>query len=354
MKRLSLIAIAATILSTNTFAGDHTINAIGRTGWIFRDHDSNSVSNSSSFNIDFLRTTFAGVVTPSVKYYITIDLLAANGTTDAIDSTSTFIDEAFVTKTFSTATSITLGKKAVLIGGREYDYLDYDRYTSSGFKNATPSNQVGLTVSQDIAGNSFIAQYFNGNKNNGTTGTNAQSKFGYALGWYGNFLDGAIKPIAAYTVVPEAANSLSTLGTTSRVSKGNDNFLAAGLQFNLPMGFTLEADYNLLTEKDAAGTATTKQDLKTTSIVGLVRYTTDRFAPFFKIISDTSKLASTKTGSRLAYDAGLEFKESKDDMLRYHIVYSRSTVKTNINTTTVKTSPSSILAGVKFDAAILK
>lgn len=352
MKMLATVAAFATLISANVFAGDHTINAVGRTSWIYRDHDESGVSNSSSFNIDYLSTTFAGVVSPSVKYYLTADFLGDNSSADDVDGTSSFIDEAFVTKTFASATSVTIGKKSVLIGGREYDYHSADSYSLSAFNNAAPENQVGVTVAQDVLGNTFMAQYFNGNKTNGQTGVNAQSKFGYAVAWYGDILEGMIKPIVAFTVVPEAAGA----GTTgaNRVNKGNDQFIGTGLQFNLPMGLTIEADYNMLNEKDASGTITVKQDLKTTSIVGLVRYTTDRFAPFVKFISDTSKLDSTKTGSKIAYDLGVEFKETKEEMIRYHLVYSGSTVKTGINTSTVKTSPKSILVGLKFDAAILK
>lgn len=363
MKLLSIVATIATLVSVNAFAGDHTINAVGRTSWVYKDNDvkKTQVPSSSSFNIDFLRTIFAGAVTPSVKYYVSADLLSANSSTDVSDGTSAFIDEAFVTKAFGQGTSITIGKKAVLVGGREYDYYTYDRYSSSAFFSATPANQVGVTLSHEIAGQTLMAQYFNGNKDNGKTNNaspatsiNAQSKFGWSVGWNGSIHDGMIKPIIAYTVVPEAAGKASTEGSTSRVAKGDDTFLGAGLQFNLPMSFVVEGDYNLLTEKNASGTVAAPKNLKTTSIVGLVRYAGERFAPFAKFISDTSKLVSVKTGTRTAYDVGIEFKESKDDMLRYNLVYSGSTVKTGINTTEVKSSPSSILVGVKFDAAILK
>lgn len=354
MKMLSAVAVVATILSANAFAGDHTINAAGRTGWTYKDNDvkKTGTSNSSSFNIDYLRTTFSGVVTPSVKYLLTTDLLAANGASDDVDGTSHFIDEAFVTKTFAQGTSVTIGKKAVFIGGREYDYLNYDRYSRSAFYDATPANQVGVTVAHEIVGQNFMAQYFNGNKNNGKT-VNAQSKYGYSVGWYGNIANGLIKPIVAYTVVPEAAGT-GTTNNGTRVNKGNDVFIGAGLQFNLPADLTIEADYDLLTEKDAAGTLTAKKDLKTTSIVALVRHSGERFAPFAKFIMDTSKLDSTKTAKKTAYDVGVEFKAIKDDAVTYFAVYSGSTVKTGLNTTEVKSSPSSVFVGLKFDAAILK
>ncbi len=365
MKKLSTVAMIATLVSASAFAGEHTINAVGRAGWTYLDNDYKKTgnSNSSSFNIDYLRTTFAGTVTPSVKYFLTTDFLTVNDSAtsakkDSVDGTSTFIDEAFLTKSFSTGTSIILGKKAVLIGGREYDYLNFDRYSTSYFFQATPANQVGLTLTQEIAGQTLMAQYFNGNKDNGKgAGTNAQSKFGWSVGWNGSLLNGIIKPIVAYTVIPEAGgtNGGATSLSGVRDNKGNDNFMSAGLQFNTPHDVVLEVDYDLLTEKYAVGTtAATKKDLKTTSLVGLVRYAGERFSPFAKYIADKRKTASVKTAQRSAYDVGVEFKESKEDAFRYHVVYSGATVKESMNTTEVKSSPKSIMVGLKFDAAILK
>ncbi|MGZ3787061.1 MAG: porin [Bacteriovorax sp.] len=365
MKRLSSVAMIATLISANAFAGDHTINAVGRSGWIYNDNDveKTGASNSSSFNIDYLKMTFAGVISPSVKYFLTTDMLATNTSTDAVDRTSGFIDEAFVTKTFFQGTSFTLGKKAVLIGGREYDYVDYDLYSKSSFKAATPSNQVGLTVAHEIAQQTFMAQYFNGNKNNGKGATtNAQSKFGYSIGWYGSIQNGLIKPILAYTVLPktkgdslsDSTTSLIGSSSTTRANSGRDAYLAGGVQVNLPTGLTIEADYDLLTQKDAEFVLSSKKDVKVNSIVGLVRYSTDRFAPFAKFITETRKSDSIKTAERTAYDIGLEFKESKEDAIRYHAVYSGSKLKTNMNVAEVKSSPASIMVGIKFDAAILK
>ena len=355
MKKFTFIAMTA-LLSAGAFAGDNTINVVGRAGWTYKDNDvaKTGTANSSSFNFDFLRTTFAGVVTPSVKYFATADFLGNTNSVDSVDGTSPFIDEAYLTKTFTNGTSLIVGKKAVLVGGREYDYLNFDRYTTSYFFNATPANQVGATLSRDFAEQTLMVQYFNGNKNNDkAAGTNAQSKFGYAVGWYGNLKNGMIKPIFAYTVVPEGVNGTTSLNA-ARVNKGNDEFMSAGIQFNTPHNVMLEVDYDLLTEKDAAGTITSKKDLKTSSMVAQVKYNGIKVSPFAKYISDTRKLASVKTNSRVAYDLGFEFKESKDDAIRYQVVYSGSSVKDNINTTETKSSPKSILVGLKFDAAVLK
>lgn len=354
MKLLGMLAVVTGLISGNVLAGEHTINTDARMGWNYKDNDvkKTGTQNSSSFNVDYLRTTFAGAVTPSVKYNLILELLGDTSTTDAVDGTSSLIEEAFITKTFSTATSVTIGKKPVFVGGREYDHMEYDVYTYSAFYNATPENQVGVTVAQELMGQTFSLQYFNGNKTNGTNpAVNAQSKYGYAVGWNGDLLNGMIMPIVGYTVVPEAAGAGTTVANGTRANKGDDTYLAAGLLFNLSKDLVVEADYGLATEKDAG---TNQADLKTTSIVGLVRYSTETISPFVKIISDTNKTDSTKTGSRLAYDLGVEFKEAQDDMIRYHVVYTGSTVKTNSNTTELKSSPKSILVGLKFNAAILK
>lgn len=364
MKKLSTMAALAAICSLNVMAADHSINAVGRAGWFYKDNDvkKTATPNSSAFSFDFLRTSFAGNLTPSVKYLLTSNLLG-DKTTDSVDGLSAFIDEAYVTKSFSNGPSLTFGKKIVLIGGREYDYFNFDRYSVSSFYAATPANQVGLTLSHEIAGQTFTAQYFNGNKNNGRgASVNSQSKFGYSLGMSGSLLDGMIKPMIAYSVVPKTKgdsvsdSSTSLIGSSSatRSNSGDDAYLAAGVQVNLNSAITFELDYDLLTQKDADLVGAAKKDSKLNSMVALVRYNSELYSPFAKLISETRKTDSTKTAQRMAYDLGVEFKESKDDAIRYHVVYSGSTVKTSMDSTELKSSPSMIMVGLKFDASILK
>lgn len=240
-------------------------------------------------------------------------------------------------------TSITFGKKSVLIGGREYDYIEYDNYTTSWFWNSCPANQVGITISHEVAEQTFMAQSFNGNKDNGIKDlenqpVNSQSKFGYALGWYGSFINGAIKPILAYTIVPRPSSE----------TKGDNIFISTGIQLNTPHNAIVEFDYNILDKKQI----TTKN--KTSSMIGLIRFTNDQYSPFVKIIKDTTKNDSTKTSERLAFDLGLEFKQESESNFRYHVVYSTSSLKEAMETKEIKHSPRAILVGVKFDAAILK
>ena len=361
MRKLSAVAIVATVFAGNVFAGDQSIKVISRGGWKYMNNDVQKTTkpNSSNFNFDYLRTKFSGELTPSVKYVLTTNLLKADQANDTNEGISKMISEGYVTKTFSFGTQMSFGRKTTIIGGREYDYSSSDLYSTSYFYDATPSPYaMGITLAHEVAGQTFRAQYINGNKTVSTTGTASQSKFGYALEWNGNLMDGMIKPIISYTVIPEIAGASTTAKTTTnsstRANKGDDTFLGAGLQFNLPQNMILEADYNMLTEKDATGTTAAKKDLKTESIVVHAKMNGETLSPFVKFIADTRKNDSTKTDSRTAYDLGLEYKEAEEDAIRYHVVYSGASVKANINTTEVKSSPSSIMVGMKFTASLLK
>lgn len=360
MKKLSAVAIVATVFAGNVFAGDQSIKVIARGGWKYKNNDvqKTGTPNSSAFNFDYLRTKFSGELTPSVKYVLTTNLLKADQANDTNEGISKMITEGYITKSFSFGTQVSFGRKTTIIGGREYDYSSSDLYSTSYFYDATPSPYpVGITVAHEIAGQTLRAQYINGNRTTttgtSTTGTATQSKFGWALEWNGNLMEGMIKPIISYTVIPENAGATTTK-TATRVNKGNDAFLGAGLQFNLPQSIVVETDYNMLTEKDATGTTAAKKDLKTESIIVHAKMNGENFSPFVKFISDTRKNDSTKTDSRTAYDLGFEYKEAKEDAIRYHVVYSGASVKANINTTEVKSSPSSIMVGMKFTAALLK
>jgi len=122
MKKLTTVAMIATMAAASAFAGDNTINVVGRAGWSWKDNDvkKTGTPNTSSFDIDYLRTTFAGAITPTVKYFATADFLGDSSSADSVDNTSSYIDEAFITKTFATGTGVTVGKKTLFIGGREY------------------------------------------------------------------------------------------------------------------------------------------------------------------------------------------------------------------------------------------
>jgi hypothetical protein len=331
------------ILSLQVFAGDHSIDFGGRSDWKLRnnDIDKTGTPNSSSFEINYLLASFSGKISPTYSYFISADFLQSSSSPDIVNGVSDFIDEAFISKTLSDGMSLSVGKKAILIGGREYDYFPYDLYTTSYFYQATPINDVGLTLTKEVGEQLWMFQFFNGNKTNVSSkpSVNTQSKFGYSVGWYGNLIDKFLKPVVAYTVVPKGVNGI-------RLSKGDDVYIGAGVQVNTPHNFVLEVDYGMLTQNHFGGEGIHQ---KTKSIVGLIRYTGENYMPFFKMISDVITLDSNETDKRSAFDVGVEYKPSNDDLVSYHIVYTGESSKSNVDS-----SPTTVTVGLKFDASLLK
>jgi len=342
MNKIILILV---IFSMQAFAADHDIDFGGRTDWKLRnnDIDKTGTPNSSSFEMNYLLASFSGKLSPIYSYFVSADFLQSNTATDITNGTSSFIDEAFVSRSFAEGLTLSLGKKAVLIGGREYDYYPNDLYTTSYFYQAAPTNEVGITLTKEIGDQIWMLQYFNGNKENGSNGANTQYKLGYSLGWYGSMLDKMIKPVLAYTVVPKGP-----VGVTPelRNAKGNDVYLAGGVQINTPHNFVLELDYGMLTQNHFGGEGVHQ---KTNSLVGLIRYTGENYTPFFKMMSDVITVDSNETNKRSAFDVGLEYNPTGDDLVCYHIVYTGESIKSNVDS-----SPTTITVGLKFDASLLK
>ncbi|MFN8370205.1 MAG: porin [Bacteriovoracaceae bacterium] len=351
--RLATCSLLA-FTSVNCFAGNHSITAIARSGWTYKNNDTKKTTtlNSSEINVDYLKLNFDGKLNDKNRYTLELNGLYANSANDKTDNLSDFIEKVNVTRTVADTWTVSLGKLGVIAGGREWDYVSADLYTQSYFFGDLPTYRTGLTVTKEHMGQSFQFQVLNGNKDR-STGVKSQTKFGGALGYRGILFNGIVNPIIGYTMIPEAIGKTTTAGT--RVKAGNDVAIAGGIEFKLPHNITFEADYNQFTEEDAAGTTTALKDLKTTSIVGLLRYKCDitNLMPFAKFIQDTVKLDSTKTGERTAYDLGIEYRQPKNEEIRYHAVYSSSSVKTNMNTTRVTSSPYSIMVGLRFDASIL-
>jgi hypothetical protein len=343
MKKYLIILIM--LISMSTFAGDQNIDFGVRSDWKLKnnDIDKTGIPNSSSFEVNYLLAAFSGKIGSTYHYFISTDLLQSNSTPDVVNKMPAFIDEAYLTKNVVEGLAFNIGKKAVLIGGREFDYYPYDLYSSSYYLLAKPSNEVGITVTKDVGEQLWMFQYFNGNKENGIHGSNTQSKFGYSIGWYGNLFDKFLKPIVAYAVVPKGVEGA---GLGLRHSRGNDVYLGGGVQLNTPHNFIVETDYGMLTQNHFGGDGIHQI---TKSFVGLIRYTGENYLPFFKLMSDSITLDSAEIKKRSAFDVGIEYKAEKDDLVCYHFVYTGESIKSAVDS-----SPTTITVGLKFDASLLK
>jgi hypothetical protein len=345
MKKLT-IAAAAAVLATQAFAGDHTISTRGRMSWMYEDRDTKTtqVKNSSEIKAEQLYLALAGKLSANTTYNITLNLAdSSTAATAGKDNTNNYIDELYITRTLAEGLNLQLGKMAVIAGGVEYVHAEEDMYSRSAFYNNAPANEMALVLSKEFVGQTLSLQYFNGNNERTTTNSSgttvsAQSKFGYAAQYAGSFANGLVKPNIGYTVDP-----------TTR-SKGPDTYLAGGLQFNLPASFVVEADYGLKTLKKA-GTA--GQDNKLNSMSALVVWSgLERFSPSVKFIKDTDKTNNgAKVSDTTTYTAALEYKDSKEDAIRYHVAYSSAKVKP---VTGSSHTDATVLVGAKFDVALLK
>lgn len=341
MKKLTFVAAA--LMATSAFAGDHSINLQGRMSLINTNRDQKKTGIASDTRIAAERAdlTFAGKLTANTKYTVGLNLAASNAASTS-DVATNYIDSVFVTRTLAEGLTLDIGKRALLGGGFEVTHRAIDQYAKSNYWTTvyTAGNQFGLTLSKELMGHSLMVQLSNGNKDRKEThsGTDyyTQSRMGWAAEWLGNW-GSMVKSNVGYTVIPSTTTERST------------NLLGAGLQFNVT-NFVIEADYGVVTSVKAA---TGNKDKKTTSIVGAVAYTgMETLTPFVKVMSDTKKQANdgSKSDEIMAFGLGVEYKEAKTDAIRYHAVYTSEGHKPVGGT---KYTASQIIVGAKIDVNVL-
>lgn len=345
------LVIMAVLTSFSTFAEEAiqpALSIVGRGQIISNDNKpaDSGIKNYSDFNISFLQLKNFGKLNESTSYNISLDATNAGIANDQTSGVSSFVNMAYLTSKFNEKTSLIYGKQLILFGGKESDYSLIDLYTQSAFFLAQPiDNQVGVTLSQDFFAQNFKVEIFNGNKDrtaavNGVqTSPSAQTRLGWALLYTGSFLDENINPIIGYALLP---------GITDH---NDQRFFSAGIQLNFNYSLVFEADYSEDSIKNGVVSGT---DNKIKSIVSLIKHNGEHFKPFIKYISDKENSANgtiTTFNKRSAYDVGLEYQPGKDDALRFHLVYSGSTITPFSG---VKYSPMEVQLGVKMNATILK
>lgn len=339
-----LFLIVSAFMGHAAFANDVNVNLNSRVNYKYKSKDNSP--GTSAFDIDYLKLGTGGIITPTLKYNLLLDMLEVTSSADKVDGTNNFIEEAFVVKKLTDSTSLNIGKQGVYIGGIEHSISGMDIYTSSYFSDKAPDNQVGITLIHEFSDQTFYLQTTNGNKDSSANpaSRNSQSKLSYALGFEGSFMGGIIKPILGYTIIPKSSG-------TDRNFKGDDLYSAAGVRISALNNIIFELDYGIFNAKNK-GSA--REDEKTISLTGVARFTQEHFSPFIKIINDETKSNSTRSTTRTAFDIGIEYKELKDDSYNYHLVYSTAIKKDYSVTPIKKETPQTIVLGLKFDAAILK
>jgi hypothetical protein len=312
--------------------------------WSHKDYDKTQ-SNKSLIAAEYAHLDFAGKLNASTTYYMDLNLAGSESAGNAAyDATSSRIDAVGVVRTLAEGLTLNLGKQGFLVGGTEIMTAGQDQYVTSNFFDKADglTTEFGATVSKEMMGQTFSVQFSNGNAT--SRSNNAQTKYGYAAHWGGNLMNGMIKPSVGYTVRP--AYDVDSSSTTTDWREAS--MLGAGAEFNLIPTVKFAVDYGLLTAKKISSES---GDSKESTIMAMAAYTGhELLTPFVKFSKDTFKPAGTKSKDITKLGLGVEFREAKNDAIRYHAAYVSETDKPVSGT---KHTYSTILVGAKFEANIL-
>lgn len=338
MKALTILATVA-LTSTSAFALDTVMAAKGRFDYIHTETENKPGGETSSgvLTTSFLKLVVDSKVNDSTTAKLTLDFTNSIGVDNG---TSNLVDEAYLTKKYE-ALSVILGKQAVMTGGRENDYSSRDVYMYSRFAESITENLVGASVGYSMFGQNAYLQYLQQNDANKAPLTDKKV---IGAAYYGEWMNKMIMPILSY----------HKLGT-SRPGAYNTQ-MAASLRVNVDK-FFVEADYLVLEQEKltAAG------DAKVNTIVAHARYLFDQgFQPFVKYINEDGKkgyaniVAGSTDSERSAFEVGLEYYPTKDEDMRYHVVYDNSTSKRTSPGPALKVEEQKIYAGIAFNYNLLK
>lgn len=337
MKVLTILAITA-LSSTSAFALDTSMDIKGRFDYIHSETENKPGAKSSSgiLTTSYLKLYLDTKINDTTIGKLTLDF-TPNPTTD--NGTSKLVDVASLTKKFGSF-SVILGKQFVLTGARENDYSGREIYLYSRFADSITSNLVGASVVYTMFEQNFYLQYLQQTDANKTPLTDKKV---IGAAYYGEWMNKMIMPILSY----------HKLGT-SRIG-AYDTQMAAGVRFTFDQIFA-EVDYLVLEQEKmtAAG------DAKVNSVVAHVRYLSEMgFQPFVKYIMEDGKngydgiIAGADKSERSAFEVGLEYYPTKDEDMRYHVVYDNSTSKQKSGGS-LKVEEQQIYAGVAFGYSLLK
>lgn len=337
MKVLTLVAAAALTVSTaNAF--DTAIGLKGRFDYVRTETENKPGAKTSTgvLTTSFLRLVTDAKLNETTNAKLTLDFQPA---TTVDNGLTNMVDEAFITKAFGAA-SVMIGKQAVMTGGRENDYSSRDLYINSKFNDAIVDNITGITAGYSMAGQNLYVQYLQQTDANKSPLTDKKV---IGVAYYGDFMEKMIVPVLSY----------HKFGT-NRVGS-YDVYTSAGLRLNVA-NFMVEADYLMLEQEKASALG----DAELNSMVAHVRYTHENFQPFVKYIMDDAKkgysgiIAGSTDSERTAWEIGLEYIPTKEEDMRYHIVYNNAESERKSPTPTSKVEEQKIYAGIAFNYNILK
>jgi hypothetical protein len=121
------LLLASAFLATSAFAVESDMKVIGRFDYVSEEtKTATSKETRGEFETNFLRWKNAAKFNDTITGELTLDFATTGSHVTEDGETSTdfmdMVDTAFITKTFGPGLSLTIGKQAILVGGREIDF----------------------------------------------------------------------------------------------------------------------------------------------------------------------------------------------------------------------------------------
>jgi hypothetical protein len=316
-KALQFGCMLAGLFSVSAF-GEHKLNIGARVDLESKDQEFNKTgkASNSSFKFTHIRFNWKGdLPVDGMTYNFRWRADKADnydkdeyGDSNSLAST---IEYAYVTKKWDNGLSLSLGRQFIVLGGREDDYSGMEVYTYSQFAdNYYLAYRNALTIGYNTMDQSFGLMIINPNR---AQKEDSNRKFAYNLHWYGNLMDGMIKPIVAYSVEPADASDVKGTDKNAEVTS-----LGLGAQINVNQ-MMVELDYYTGTKEKQAGTDQAPKDIDSTAIVANIKYNHGDYAPFVKYIMEEEEKGNLKS-EITSFDIGLEYSLGSGN--RIHAVYS--------------------------------
>jgi hypothetical protein len=318
----------------------------------------NTFVNGTAFVFNAMRPRIIGKATDELSYVLRLNLGKAN-TAVARDNTTDLIDQAWGDYKPMQGLNIRVGKQNFLqVTGWEsvYYLTDVFTYSSTFNKNAQTYGyyRSGVAATYNWGDHNFTLAATNAAKNNTEATGSSQLNNGLAYSFYydGQFLDGMIKPILAYTMYQMDGNA--DVAPAIQTNSTNDTLIAVGVRIAPIEGLTVDVDYDNLNQPNQNSLTQANNQL-TTTIRGEARYQFGQFIPFVNYISDKSTafgtIAAPNAGNFTlnTYDVGVMYYPFKDKNFRYHVVYSNSNQNNDSSAVNSQVVTTNIRAGIKFD-----
>ncbi len=315
------------------------------------------VSDNNKFYIQTGRLDYQGKYSEQISYRARIRFAGKDqGAMSKRDSTNATLDLAYVTDQFSENTSLTVGKFGSDVGGFEGTtngadlYLASEAYTGTtylGGVNTGYSDHLyytGAKVTQLMGDHEFALHAANLPSDNMSGGKLAQNTNFIGGVYKGTLYEKNLGFMLSHHSARSTVTGVVTMDTKTELS-------AAGVQYKLE-DFVIQFSYGLNSYR------TTSDNVNTVgSAAAIVRYSTQSWLPFVKVVSSTEAiktLASEVRNKYLSYAIGTEYRHQAEDKFRYHALMQNRTMSPDSAVSPDSRNLTQVIVGIRIMADILK